>query len=275
MESSRRLIIMLAIGVVLVFGVIALRSMKSGDAPVAEAPPPRVLIAKRDIAQGSTLQPLQDLDWQVMEPDKITETMLREDTTPMESLNGAIVRRQLRAAEPVLSSALTRAGEGGFMAAVLEPGMRAVSIAVSPTSGNAGFISPGDRVDLVVTHRIHAENSTNNLSGTVISDTFIRDVRVLAVDQQLENSENQAILAKTVTVEVSPKQAEQITVASDLGKISVMLRSTSVPEGDAQAASAPHGFTRDADVSQAMTPGGLSSTIRVIRGDQVENVAVH
>jgi pilus assembly protein CpaB len=114
--------------------------------------------------------------------------------------------------------------------------MRAVSIAVSPTSGNAGFISPGDRVDLIVTHRIHVDGSTNNLTGTVISDTFIRDVRVLAVDQQLENADNQAILAKTVTVEVTPKQAEQITVATDLGKISVMLRSTSVAEEAAQQA---------------------------------------
>jgi pilus assembly protein CpaB len=65
---------------------------------------------------------LQDLDWQVMEPDKITENMLREDATQMESLTGAIVRRQLRAGEPVMGNALTRAGEGGFMAAVLEPG---------------------------------------------------------------------------------------------------------------------------------------------------------
>jgi pilus assembly protein CpaB len=273
MESSRRLIIMLAIGVVLVFGIIAMRSMKSAEEPAAAPPPARVLVAKRDIAQGSVLQPLQDLDWQTVEPEKITETMLLENATKMENFTGAIVRRQLRAGEPVIASALTRAGEGGFMAAVLDPGMRAVSIAVSATSGNAGFISPGDRVDLVVTHRVHTDPS--NSAGTVVSDTFVRNVRVLAVDQQLENAENQAILAKTVTVEVNPKQAEEITVAADLGKISVMLRSTAteIDPSKPGAVMEAHGYTSDADISAAL--GNGSSTIRVIRGDQVENVAVH
>jgi pilus assembly protein CpaB len=263
---------MLIIGVVLVFGIIAVRSMRSSEPP--PAPPARVIIAKRDIPQGAVLMPAQDLDWLVIEPEKITESMLREGAVQLENFNGAIVRRQIHAGEPVTAGVLTRAGEGGFMAAVLEPGMRAESIAVSATSGNAGFISPGDRVDLIVTHRIHTDNSTNNLTGTVISDTFVRDVRVLAVDQQLENSENQAILAKTVTVEVTPKQAEQITVAADLGKISVMLRSAAPAEGTANT-TPPGGYTSDADVSGALGAGGLSSTIRVIRGDQVENVAVH
>jgi len=269
MESSRRLIIILAVGVVLVFGIIAVRSMRAPEAPTE--PPLRVMIAKRDISQGSVLQPVQDLDWMVIEKDKLGEGMLQEGAVQLENFTGAIVRRQLRAGEPVIANALTRAGEGGFMSAVLEPGMRAVSIAVSATSGNAGFISPGDRVDLVVTHRIHADNSTNNLSGTVISDTFVRNVRVLAVDQQLENPENQAILAKTVTVEATPAQAEQITVAADLGKISVMLRSAA---SDGDPSLEKKHFTSDADVSGALGKGGLSSTIRVIRGDQVENVPV-
>jgi pilus assembly protein CpaB len=280
MESSRRLVIMLAIGVVLVFGIIAIRSMRSTETAPA-VPPTRVIIAKRDIPQGTTIQPLQDFDWMPIEPEKVTETMLKEGTVPMENFTGAIVRRQLKAGEPVTASALSRAGEGGFMAAVLEPGMRAVSIAVSATSGNAGFISPGDRVDLVVTHRIHTDGSTSNTSGTVISDTFVRDVRVLAVDQTLENPENQAILAKTITVEATSKQAEQISVAADLGKISVMLRSASPPDASGAPLDAAHPsperktFTSDADVSPALGSGGLSSTIRVIRGDQVENVPVH
>src|SRR5690349_16227767 len=100
MESSRRLVIMLAIGVVLVFGIIAIRSMRHKDeAPVT--PPTRVLIAKRDIAQGTTIQPVQDLDWLQIEPEKATDTMLKEGAVQMENFTGAIVRRQLEVGEPV------------------------------------------------------------------------------------------------------------------------------------------------------------------------------
>ena len=309
MESSRRLIIMLVMGVVVIFGVIAIRSFMGTPEPAApEEQPIRIVVATRDIAQGSVVQASQDFEWKEIGKDELQETYLREGQFQVETLNGAIVRRQLRAGEAVTQSALTRAGAGGFLSAVLEPGMRAVSVAVNPTSGNAGFISPGDRVDLIVTHRIHAHGSTNSLEGAVVSETFVRNVRVIAVDQMLENSDNRAVLAKTITVEVTPRQAEQIAVASDLGKISMVLRSlangevkappesaaadTAEPKAtaaDAADNNAPaltdlygnitpapdhRSYTRDSDVSGALDTGGLSSTIRVIRGDQVENISL-
>lgn len=313
MDTSRRIVIMLVVGVVLVFGFMALTGMfGSSDEPVEQAVPQnRIIVAKHDIAQGSVINSAMDLDWKPVEEADIKEDQLRDGVARLEDFEGAISRRQLRAGDPVPMNALTRAGEGGFMSAVLEPGMRAVSMAVSATSGNAGFISPGDRVDLIVTHRIHAAGSTNNVEGTVVSETFIRDVRVIAVDQMLDNPDNRAILAKTVTVEVSPEDVQKITVAEDLGKISLSLRSLTnevpavpppAPAADTSQETLPEAaellaqpsepappptnsksqvvsengltFTRDKDVSRALETNGISSTIRVIRGDQVENVSL-
>lgn len=284
MDSTRRLIIILVVGIIAVFGIIAIRSW------LAEAPPPetadapqevRVLVTKRDLPVGTVVQPLADLDWQAMPPEEAQEDYLREEGTSIDSLAGAIVRRTLKSGEPVTQASLTRAGEGSFMSAVLEPGMRAVSISVTPTSGNAGFISPGDRVDLIVTHRVRLAAATNP-EGSVISETFIHDVRVIAVDQMLDNPDNQAILAKTVTVEVTPQQAEKIAVAADLGKISFALRSLaterrqidSEPAVAGEPVSPEEPYTSDTDISTALESSGYSSTIRIIRGDRIENVTL-
>ncbi len=287
MNSTRRLIILIVIGIIAVFGVISIRNWVTSETPTEATPEvvkPRIMIAKRDIPPGVMVQPATDLDWQEVAPEELKEEHLKEGVSHIEDYNGAITRRQLHTGEALTIASITKAGEGGFMSAVLEPGMRAVSIAVTATSGNAGFLSPGDRVDLILTHRVRAASASNS-EGSVVSETFIRDVRVIAVDQQLDNPENKAILAKTVTIEVSAHQAEQIAVAGDLGKISFVLRGLAVidnkpaaaddPTGADAAATSPAdpGYTRDSDVSGALG-GGVSSTIRVFRGDQVETISV-
>ena len=297
MDTSKRILIMVMVGGVLLFGFIGVMRMSSTPEQPAETvaqPQSRVLVAKRDMAHGSVISVVQDVEWLAVDTTSVAPDQFREGMVRIEDFEGAIARRQLRAGDRLTVTMLTKAGEGGFMSAVLEPGMRAISIAVNPTSGNAGFISPGDRVDLLVTHRIHASGATSNLEGAVVSETFVRDVRVIAVDQMLDNPENKAILAKTITVELTPKQAEQVAVANDLGKVSLALRSlaksssptqeeiltgtivgevsSEVPAKDAPNTSS--GFTRDKDVSRALDSDTMSSTIRVIRGDQVENVSL-
>src|SRR5262249_33221826 len=147
----------------------------------------------------------------------ITEAMLTNKNSKAADFTGAVARRAIIKGEPIQKNLLVKSNEGGFMSAVLEGGKRAVSIAVDSTSGNAGFIFPGDRVDLILTHAV-----TKQTVQTRASETFVEDVRVLAVDQMIDNPENKsAVLAKTVTLEVSPKQAEEINLAKDLGKISL------------------------------------------------------
>lgn len=271
MESSRRLVILMVAGVLVAFGAIAVRNRVSN---VSEAPvvnPTLMAIAKRDIAPGTLIIGASDIDWVPPADPAKTEGLILDNTGTHDSYNGAVVRRPLKAGEPIVASALLKSSEGGFMSAVLEPNMRAVSVAVNATSGNAGFISPGDRVDLIVTHRIKSGNSGDsggNGREAVISETFVRDVRVLAVDQMLDNPENKAILAKTVTVEVNDQQAEQIAVATEMGKISMSLRSMSV--GGAKDTSE---VTRSTEMDVSKQVGGVVLPhVRIIRGDQVENL---
>ena len=147
--------------------------------------------------------------------------------------------------------------------------MRAVSIAVTATTGAAGFIAPGDRVDLIITHRLKANRSEGDSQDSVVSETFVRDVRVVAVDQSLNTPENKAQPAKNVTVEVNEQQAEQIAVATEMGKISMALRS-SLQKDDAAARKINE---KDAnDVSSILGQGGVSPHVQVIRGNEKEDL---
>lgn len=269
---SGRTIIFVILAVIVGFTAIVLKSrMSQVPEPVADAPPPigKVLVATRDIAQGNFVQS-QDIEWKDMgEEIAKNPSYIHEGSSTIEAYNGAVVRRSLRAGEPVPQNAITRAGDGGFLSAVLEPGMRAVSIAVNATSGNAGFISPGDRVDLIVTHRIRATGSHAN--DTVVSEIFIKDCRVVAIDQMLDNPDNKAVLAKTVTVEVTPKQAAEVAVAMEMGKISVALRSLTGSD-KVNKMSQDKGFTRDSDISHMLDRGGAGMRVHVIRGDKAEDV---
>lgn len=286
MESSKKLIILLVVGVIVAFTAIAVRNRMASQPPVPEAASHRVLIANRDLAPGTIIQGSGDIGWgappEKTEGEAPNENLLHEGKINPADFGGAVVRRQLRAGDYIEHSMLTRAGEGGFMSAVLEPGMRAVSIAVNATSGNAGFIAPGDRVDLIVTHRIKNLSADKESGGgeSVVSETFVRNVRVLAVDQMLDNPENKAVLAKTVTVEVTPRQAEQISVAAEMGRISMALRSLLAQPKPAEGEEnpvvnlygEPENYTRDSDISRLLHRKDNLPPVRVIRGDQSESI---
>lgn len=284
--SSRTIVIVIAL-VIVGFTLVSLRDYFT-QAPAVEAVvpvAPRILVAKHNLASGAFIQAQQDLDWQAAPAEEIKTdgdasaplmNYQYENSVKIEDFAGAVVRRSVRAGEAITSAMLMKSGEGGFMSAVLEPGKRAVSISVNPISGNAGFVSPGDRVDLLITY--HMKNGAADSVGT---ETFIRNVRVLAVDQSLENPENKAILAKTITVEVSPNDAEKISVAAEMGKISVALVSTGIPSSltkdtNGTAGEVPsnvQNYTLDGDVSSLISHRESStSTVKVIRGDKVETL---
>lgn len=287
---SLRSFIILALGLVIAIGTsMSLRGRM--HAPQAPDPLSQVLVATADISAGSFVRSETQLVLMEWPKDHITAQMVTGAEGASADYNGAVARRTIQKGEPILKNTLVRSHEGGFMSAVLEPGKRAVSIAVDSTSGNAGFIFPGDRVDMILTHSITHTNQT----PTRASETFIEDARVLAVDQSLDNPENKAVLAKTVTLEVTPKQAEEINVAKDLGKISLSLRSlstTSAQAADAaptltertietlddilrentpetNANSSISNVTRDTDVSKMIAPNGVAgSRVMVIRGNE-------
>lgn len=231
----------------------------------------RILVAKRDISPGKFVDAAIDLDWAAPATEPPEGEVIREGANKKSEFNGGVVRRPLKAGKPVLVDEITKAGDGGFLSAVLEPGMRAVAIAVTATTGAAGFIAPGDRVDLIVTHRIKTARSETSGDDTVISETFVRDVRVVAVDQSLDTPDNnKAQLAKNVTVEVNESQAEQIAVATEMGKISMALRSALLtPQGEV----AGHKSTGSSDVIPSLSrKATVAPHVQVIRGDEKEDL---
>ncbi|MCH2547667.1 MAG: Flp pilus assembly protein CpaB [Alphaproteobacteria bacterium] len=298
----RPYIILVIIGVIVAgLAAVAVRSTVSTPVELAEAPPvttTRVLIAQDTITAGTFIRADKDLTWGEWPEDKIqSPPYIIDDSLNMQDYNGAVVRRTIYAGEPITLGAMVKPGEGGFMSAVLQSGFRAISLPVNATPGNAGFIFPGDRVALILPHAIQ-----NAVGQNFASETFVKDVRVLAVDQMLDNPENKALLAKTVTLEVSPRQAEAISVALEMGKISLALRSLAndvqiadsvdplpviapenLPDASGQSidffypdetVSTPQNqaYTRDSDVSNLLS-GSQQFTrqptrVRVIRGDE-------
>ena len=276
--QARSLLLILIALCIAGFTAFAVKSRMAGNsekAVAANVPEvTRILTAKRDIAAGSFVQNGTDLEFTTFPLSGIQPFHLKEGVAQAESYNGAVARRTIKAGEPVTDSILIKPGSGGFMAAVLEAGMRAVSIAVTATSGNAGFVFPGDRVDLIVTHKVTVGGSQQNAEESIVSETFVHDARVVAVDQMLDNPENKAILAKTVTVEVTPQQAEKIAVAAEVGKISVALRSLAKGEKEANEPDFLQALsTSDRDVSPTMNRNGpVAPSVRLMRGQESEQI---
>jgi pilus assembly protein CpaB len=181
-----------------------------------------ILVAKNDVPAGYFVK-AQDLRWQGWPKGNLAPSYIQQGKGKPEDFAGAVARTSLIAGQPVTRTMTVRPGEQGFMAAVLRPGMRAVSIQVNAISGIAGFVMPGDRVDMVLTHTVRATDSRNT---RLVSETVLQELRVLAVDQKFDDNSksSKASIAKTVTLEVTPKQVEKIGIVNRLGKVSLSLR---------------------------------------------------
>ena len=151
---------------------------------------------------------------------------------------GSVVRTAITAGQPLTQGALVKPGERGFLAAALGPGMRAVTVPVSAQSSVAGFVFPGDRVDLVLTQSVSGGGDGDPLK---VSETILRNLRVLATDQktdkQTDDKGNTIVNTfSTVTVEATPKIAEKIAVAQTIGTLSLSLRSIADNQGELEEA---------------------------------------
>lgn len=271
--SSRSLLLLVVAGAVAFGAAFTMRGyLGSGPAGPSE---PRILVAASDIPQGSFIHTAKHLKWTEWPEDKITKEQIREGSINIDDYNGAVARFMVKKDAPITDNSVVKSHEGGFMAAVLKPNMRAISIAVDSTTGNAGFIFPGDKVDLILTHSIRRRSASGEDSEDVLaSETFIQNARVLAADQKVENEKNTAMIAKTITLEVTERQAEKVNVAKDLGKISLSLRSLNKDETDtAVDLEEDQKYTRDSDVSKIIGPRSSAAIkVRVIRGEDREEV---
>lgn len=194
--------------------------------PVAPPTPQKsILIARTALERGQILKP-GDVIWRAWPDTAIAADFIVALGEPRKSLDGWVVREPLAAGEPIVKTKIVAPGERGFLAAVLQPGMRAVSVAVDQTSDVSGFIFPGDRVDILISLSLPANGGNDSSSPRKAAATILHDVRVIAIDQRLNSKDGQAVVARTVTLEVTPKESEILALATDMsGKLSLSLRS--------------------------------------------------
>lgn len=211
------------------------RTMMSGAAtpqaaaiPVIAAQPdgPQVLVATRALPVGTILDATA-LKFQPWPKELIDNAYYIKEKTDLKSLQGTVVRNPITAGQPVTQGALVKPGERGFLAAALGPGMRAVTVPVQAQSSVAGFVFPGDRVDLLLTQSVEGGGDGPALK---VAETIMRNLRVLATDQNMVEQKDEAgnMVVRPismVTFEATPKIAEKIAVAQTLGALSLSLRS--------------------------------------------------
>ena len=194
--------------------------------PVAQLQTVDVLVAKSDIGLGQAVKP-DDLQWQTWPAATASNNFIRRNERPdaTTQIVGAIARAPFIAGEPIREPKLVKANGSGFMAAILPAGMRAVSTELSPENGAGGFILPNDRVDLILSN--HEKNMDHPGAPDVVkSEIILSNVRVLAIDQAPKEKDGQnAVLGKTVTLELTPDQSETLIRARQSGALSLALRS--------------------------------------------------
>jgi pilus assembly protein CpaB len=255
----------------LVRSFLVQRTAEAEATPLARpaAPQRSVLVARGGISRGQILKP-QDFSWQVWPEGGIDKNYILTGTRTPESFAGWVARDPFAAGEPINESKMVSPGSRGFLAAVLGPGMRAVSVPVTATSGISGFVFPGDRVDILITHQLTGAN--NNEARHQAAETVLHDVRVIGIDQKLDSKTGEALVAHTATLEVTPKQSEMIAVAAEIGKLSLSLRSLATPSdektvADASAADTEATYTMDSEVSPLVPkPGAAAEGVTILRG---------
>lgn len=233
--------ILVLVGAVVAAGVAALlaRSMVGGQTKAEAAPAvdlTEVLVASRRIEVGTKLT-AADVKWMGWPKAAVDASFMTQEAQPKaidEMSEGAVARAPLTAGQPVTAQNVIKADGGGFMAAVLTPGKRAVGVKVNAERGAGGFILPNDRVDVILTRKLGQDSSG---VPAYQAATVLRDIRVLAVDQTSdEEGDSKAIVGKTATIELSERESEILALAEAMGDLSLTLRSLSKSEGGSQTA---------------------------------------
>ncbi len=248
--------------------------------PTPQKPVPMVLVAKGNLAAGQMLRP-ENLRWQPWPEEGVAENYINQNAHHSEEYIGAVVRNAMMDGEPMTDSRVLKPGERGFMAAVLEPGMRAITVPVTVSSGLAGFVFPGDRVDLILTFTVKQSAAAQNGGGGGgggggedhrASETMLSDIRVLGIDQRADDQNKEIVVAKTATLQVTPKQAEVINVAQAFGQISLSLRSL---VADPSTTVTPLSHTWDNEAARLLSaPISAASTVKisVVRAGKVDQI---
>ena len=234
--AARIIVLVTALGA---GGIAAYLAYSSGETPVAPSLQPAakaettdILVASADIAFGSVLS-AATVKWHTWPNSALTPFYIKKTSNPAgaDQIAGAIARTSFLGGEPIREDKLVRTSGSGFMSALIKNGMRAIAIEISPETGVAGFVLPNDRVDVLV-----AKTDRDQGREIITSETILSDVRVLAIDQAIEEKAGQrVVMGKVATLELAPKDAEALAVARRTGTVSIVLRSLSEKASDGEA----------------------------------------
>src|ERR1700737_1724301 len=228
MKTARIVVLAIAVSA---GGVAAYLASGSDPKPPATEPTAQlqtvdVLVAKSDIGLGQSVTG-DDVQWQTWPAATASTSFIRRNERPdaTKEVVGSIARSPFIAGEPIREPKLVKATGSGFMAAILPTGMRAISTEVSPETGAGGFILPNDRVDVILSNSDKNPDRTGP-ADVINSEIILANVRVLAIDQAPKEKDGQnAVVGKTVTLELKPEQAETLARARQSGTLSLALRS--------------------------------------------------
>src|SRR5579862_91661 len=300
---GRTIFMVLALVCVVVVVIVAVLGLN--------APPPSTRVAEHPansiaasgpIPVGTLIKP-QDLTWVPKPADALSGTTFDRfwadndadqgaaDARSFNEVAGAVARRRIEKGDVITKSAIVKPGDSGFLAAVLKPGMRAITVAVTVVTGTAGLIYPGDHVDIILTQNFSGVTGPA-MGKKTAGETIAEDVRVLAIDQQLQVKTDPNAggspgkVAATVTMEVTQDQAEHVAVAQGLGSLSLIIRSLDATAGAkppaAPGAEEPRPPVWADDVSEALKtmakaaekaeppPVPPQPRVLIVRGAQVE-----
>ena len=272
MSSALRLsIIMVLLLASAALGLIAYNTLKpAGQVALAVAAPApdtvRYLVAAHPLPAG-TLTRDEDFTARSASSDKVPSGAIQDTPDAKTGLRGSMVRKFLDAGSFVTSEDVLRPRDRGFLASVLAPGTRAISIKVDAESGVSGLIWPGDYVDVALTHEIDKAD----LAHHTLSETVVQNVRIIAIDQEIVQGQTEKAAAgretHTVSLELAPQQVAKITVAEHLGKLALAMRSAVEQHDKGES-----GTTFSGDVSPEIAR--QSKTIVVYSGDKVKEYNV-
>src|SRR5690242_3066845 len=229
MDVKKLALLVGALVIAVVTAVMAKNMFAGAGAQQAAAAPvpvgPKVLVAKKALPVGTIID-ADSFSYQPWPKELMQGAYYVEGQPDAKNLAGTVVRYAIAAGQPVTRGSLVGPEDRGFLAAALGPGMRAVTVPVNASTGVAGFVFPGDHVDLVLTQQVDGGGDGPPLK---VSETIVRNIRVLATDQRVDDKDKDGkIQVKTfnnVTLEVTPRIAEKISVAQSVGTLSLSLRS--------------------------------------------------
>jgi pilus assembly protein CpaB len=239
--------------------VLLARGMLGGGTPATQAATSpqlaltEVLVAAKDISPGQVLEPAA-VRWAEWPKNSVPGTFISKEAQPdvAKAVEGMVVRAPLVAGQPIGDGSVVRAGSAGFLAATIKPGMRGIGVTVNANTSAGGFILPNDRVDVVLTRDI----SNGSSKKEFVSQTILRDVRVLAIDQTAKQEKDKdSVVGKTATLELTPAQSEVLAQAEQQGVVSLALRALGDSTGEPATANAEPDKSKEAKPVRIIAAG--------------------